>query len=232
MWKINVVCVDGAAGSDRFREEHPALGSAAPRFHWWRNLRWRRLLELCASAQLEDGLWCRAAGESVAAETLSNGIMMWNEPNWGSRSVSVLNRKSLFWPELSAWTWIHMGVTVTRSCGGSLMRSGSHLLACQAFNILSLPLCCVLKRFGFFARFVSSGGLEVCNRTVSWQAGLPAGERRQRLESWAQTADVPGPLYPEQSPHLAAGWTIGLPRHHVRAHAKTFAVCVILSLHH
>lgn len=64
------VCVDGTAGSDRVREEHPALGSAAPRFHRRRNLHRRRLLELCASAQVEEGLRRRAAGESAAAETM------------------------------------------------------------------------------------------------------------------------------------------------------------------
>lgn len=68
---------------------------------------------------------------------------------------------------------------------------------------------------------MSSGGLEVRDRAVPRQAGLPAGERRQRVESRAQTADVSGPLHPQQGPHPAAGRTLRLPRHHVRTHAKT-----------
>lgn len=56
------VRVDGAAGSDGFREEHPALGSAAPRLHRRRNLHRWRLLELRPSAQVEEGLRRGAAG--------------------------------------------------------------------------------------------------------------------------------------------------------------------------
>lgn len=111
------------------------------------------------------------------------------------------------------------GQDLTRFCV-AIARSDSMrflFILCQCFYVV------------FLLVFLSSGGFEVRNRAVSRQAGLPAGERRQRVESRPQTADVSGPLHPQQGPHPAAGWTIGLPRHHVRTHARASesdAVCV------
>ena len=56
-----------------------------------------------------------------------------------------------------------------------------------------------------------AGWLKVGHRAVSRQAGLSAGGRRQRVEQRTQTADVPGPLHPQQSPHPAAGRAFRLP---------------------
>lgn len=96
------------------------------------------------------------------------------------------------------------------------------------------PLCCddqwgktqsdhrvtpAVRRFFFF--FLSPGGLEVCDRAVSGQAGLSAGGRRQRVVQRTQAAAVSGPLHPQQGPHPAAGRALRLPRPHVSIHAGT-----------
>lgn len=62
LWVWVCVCVGGAAGSHRFREEHPAVRSAAPRLHRRRNLyRWH-FLELRLPAHMEESLRSGAAG--------------------------------------------------------------------------------------------------------------------------------------------------------------------------
>lgn len=74
------------------------------------------------------------------------------------------------------------------------------------------------------------GGSEVGDRTVPRQTGLSAAGRRQRPEQRTQTADVSGPLHPQQGPHPAAGRALRLPRPHVSDWVQTLiAACVYAS---
>ena len=65
--------VDGSAGTDGVREEHPALRPAAARLHPGRNLHRWRLVDLRPPAHVEEGLRSGAASTSETPVNRTRG---------------------------------------------------------------------------------------------------------------------------------------------------------------